>query len=583
MIRRVPLTTYTLPLRPPRQWLPENFDASNATQVQEILLRLGSEVPDDFRSAHRWFGLFQEASSAISELHTRLELALHTDTSDKQAQLNLRLFDENTLSQMLRIRGQLMDIYMSSPWKGAMHADDKGRIAADFKNRRRFARADLIEDQIAENQLVRDYRTFMNDAQTEFQGRNTPVSVVIGRLSDPEAAVRKAAFLSYWDFIERSEEKLQSLFDSLISNRHSQALKCAETSFVPLAFAELGRLDYGPKECSDFRFSLKKTAVPCLERLKKHQLQALGTVSLHPWDAGSWPGLAPHSPPSQGRLSEVLRGFGRISSSIHPAFGKLFQEMLENGLIDVSPRMRKSPGAFCVTFQESRMPFLFGNFSGSFKDAFTLVHEFGHAIHGYATGTISNVLLRLPGLEFCEVASMGLEMLALAHLKEWWPEPEEQARAVAFQLYSNLQFWPFMAMIDEFQHNVYARPQMSASERNQTWVELSRAFRPQIDWSGYERYEKFGWFSRPHVFTSPFYYIDYGIAQLGSLQLWGQTRRDPQGAVINYIKGLSLGAQRSLPELFEAMGLKLDFSTGVLTDLVNELENEILSALQANS
>ena len=152
------MSTYTLPPRPRRLHLSEDFDASRPDHVQDVLLRLASETPVDFRSAHAWFALFQEASSAISELHTRLELALHLNTADKETERKLRLFDETILSQMLKIRGELMDIYLASPWKYAMHPDDHGRVAADFRSRRRFASAEIIELQLAENQLVRDYR-----------------------------------------------------------------------------------------------------------------------------------------------------------------------------------------------------------------------------------------------------------------------------------------------------------------------------------------------------------------------------------------------------------------------------------------
>ncbi|MCA2959145.1 MAG: hypothetical protein IOD12_02765 [Silvanigrellales bacterium] len=573
------MPSFTLPARPPRRFLREDFDASNAVHVQEVLLRLADETPGDFRSAHAWFALFQEASSAISELHTHLELSLHLNSADKETERRLKLFDENILSQMLKIRGHLMDVYLASPWKFAMHPDDRGRVALDFRSRRRFAAAEIIELQLAENQLVRDYRQFMNAAEARFQGRQTPVSVIIGRMNDTDSASRKEAFLAYWGFVEEQEDTLQDLFQKLLENRNAQASALKIESFVPFAFAELGRLDYGPRECAQFRESIERTVVPVASRLGMRQAEALRTSTVKPWDAQAWPGLAPATPPANGSLTEILLGMKRISSNIHPAFGSLFATMLESGLVDVAPRARKSPGAFCVTFQESRMPFIFGNFAGTFKDAMTLVHEFGHAIHGYATSTIPNVLLRHPGLEFCEVASMGLEMLAARHFNEWWPHPAEAKRALGFQLFAALQFWPFMAMIDGFQHAVYADPGSTPESRNRIWLELSRRYKPHVDWTGYERFEELGWFSRPHLFTSPFYYIDYGIAQLGAIQLWSRAQHDYSQAITDYITGVSLGAQRSLPELFAASELRLEFSDSLLSELVTQLEDEILSCL----
>jgi|GEM_PF-618012 len=571
--------SYTLPERPRRAFLREDFDASDAGHVQEVLLRLAGNHPSDFRSAYEWYALFQEASSAISELHTRLELGLHLDAGDKETERRLRHFDESILAQMLKVRGALMDVYLASPWKFAMHGDDRGRIRADFESRRRYAKPEIIELQIAENQLVRDYRAFMNEAQATFAHRTTPLSVVIGKLADNDGEIRKEAFLCYWGFVERNESTLQAMFDKLLANRNAQAHALNIGSFVPFAFAELGRLDYGPAECAQFCDSVASTVVPVATRLATKQAAALSSKSVKPWDAQAWPGLAPTNAPAGGNLVDIMRGFGRVLGRIHPAFAGLLETLQAHGLIDVAPRARKSPGAFCVTFQESRMPFVFGNFAGTFKDALTLVHEFGHAIHGYATSTIPNVLLRHPGLEFCEVASMGLEMLAAPHFDEWWSNDDEARRALGFQLFSALQFWPFMAMIDGFQHAVYAEKNSTATSRNALWIEQSRRFKPHIDWTGYERFEALGWFSRPHVYTSPFYYIDYGIAQLGAMQLWRRSKVDYEGAVQDYLAGLSLGAQRSLPELFAATGLELDFSTRILADVVATLEREIEACL----
>ena len=571
---------FNLPPKAPRYFLQATFDASNPTHVQEVLLNLSKNSPASFRAAHQWYGLFQEASAAISEVHTQLELAVQLDTGDREAEEKLRLFDEHILSQMLLIRGELMDIYLSSPWKHAMHPDDRERIRQDFNFRRKFANPAISELQIAENQHVRDYRAFINNKETEFGGRNTALSVIIGKLADNNAETRKQAFLAYWGFIHSQETKLQALFQNLLQNRIQQAELLGIESYVPLAFAELGRIDYGTAECEQFRKSIATAVVPAITELSRHQIKNLGTQKLMPWDSNAWPQLMPHQNPAGGNLEKLLTGMHEIAQKIHPSFGELFQDMRARGLIDIGPRHRKSPGAFCVTFQESRMPFIFGNFAGNFRDAMTLVHEFGHSIHGYATSSISNVLLRHPGLEFCEVASMGLEMLAAKHFLAWWPNPKEARKAWAFQVFNALQFWPFMAMIDGWQHAVYSQKLTGAADRNAAWLQLSRTYKPHVDWTGYEHFEPLGWFSRPHVFTSPFYYIDYGIAQLGAVQLWQQSKHNETQAVNNYIKGLALGAQRSLPELFEAAGLKLDFSAQWLQTLVEQLTEEVRAVLE---
>lgn len=175
-------------------------------------------------------------------------------------------------------------------------------------------------------------------------------------------------------------------------------------------------------------------------------------------------------------------------------------------------------------------------------------------------------------MDFCELMSTGMEVLAYPHLKHWWENPTDARKAQASHLFGMLNFWPFMAMIDEWQHVIYTHPNATSHKfRNSLWKSLSQKYRPHLDWSECEEFEELGWFARPHIFTSPFYYIDYGIAQLGALQLWKMQRDDPTKAVNCYLKGLSLGAQRSLPELFEATQLKFDFSEKLISSLAKEI------------
>ena len=205
----MPAPEFQLPPRPARHFLAESFDATSPHDVAEVLLRLSRHIPDDFRTAHEWFSLFQEASAAISETHTFLELQSQRDNLNKTVESKLRYFEENVLSQLLLARQGLMDIYLNSPWRFSMHADDRGRIAMDFRQRRKYASPKLTELQIAENQLVRDYRNFVNNAETRYAGRSTPLSVIIGKMNDNKGETRKQAFLAYWEYVHKNEHILQ--------------------------------------------------------------------------------------------------------------------------------------------------------------------------------------------------------------------------------------------------------------------------------------------------------------------------------------------------------------------------------------
>lgn len=561
----------TLPPLRRRLHLPVDFDAENPPSVETLLCCLTESPPHDFTSAQNWFGLFNEASVAITDTHARLEIAVHRNMNDRDAESRLKRFDAEVLGRLLRKRAQLMEIYLSSPWTAAMHSFDGGRIARDFRFRSHYATPQLAELQIEENELIRRYRRFMAEGRTIFDGQETQVSIVVGCLNDPRSSVRKQAFLAYWGFLYENEEKLQNLFDDLFTNRMEQTRRSGAANFIDVAFSELGRTDYGPKECLEFATSIEQTVVPLLRDLSKRQCKTLQTPTLRPWDAHIWPELVPTHNPAGGQLEALIAALGRILQQMHPAYANLFEQMQANGLIDIHPFRGKSPGAFCVTLQEAGLPYVFGNFSGNFKDAFTLIHEFGHALHGHASSFIPNALLRTPGLEFCEVASIGLELMASTHFSELWFDPRDQIRAQGLQLFNTLAFWPFMAMIDMWQHTVYSQSQSSPTQRNQIWRDLAQRFRPHIDWTGFEHFEGLGWLSRPHVFTTPFYYIDYGIGQLGATQLYKSYKENPKETLQRYNEALARGGQIGLPKLFSQAGLDLDFSCGLLTRVVDTL------------
>jgi oligoendopeptidase F len=560
---------------PTRRYLRADFDPENGSHVSHALARLRSEPPFDFASAKIWYETFSELSDATNEIQTRLDLEMSLNTGSKEITDRISRFENDVLIQLMNARAQLMDIYLQSPWRASMHADDRDKIARELQQRRKYTSPKLAQLQIEENSLIRDFKSFSAQATCSFFGRNTSLGVVIGKLNDPRPEIRKEAFLAHWSKIRSSREWLENLFTRLLKNRIEQAGVAGANSYTNLCFSDLGRFDYSAQDCKTFRDSIHQTIVPLVSELQSMQLQSLGSSTLRPWDANVWPKFLPSENPCQGDLDAMLDAGGRIIAKIHPGFGRFFETLLEKRYIDIHPRNMKAPGAFCVVLPESRTPFVFGNFAGHFRDAFTLLHEFGHALHGSATLQIDNPLLRHPGLEYCEVASMGLEFLAQPFLNEFWPRAGDADKAWALHCFNALQFWPFMALLDEWQHTVYDEKLLDAADRSALWRQLSRKYRPNIDWSEMEDFEELGWLSRPHPVTSPFYYIDYGIAQMGGVQLWLNSRKNYPHAVESYIRGLSLGSQRTLPELFSATSLNFDFSKSWVEQLGRVLFEEI--------
>lgn len=564
------------PARLKRQYLPEKFDASQKKWVMSILNELIENIPQNFASASRWFGLFHEFSCAISEEHTRLELALNLE-NNKSNETKLEEFERDILTELLNNREQMMDIYLNNPFKTSMHSYDGGKLEREIRAKKKYAHPSLSSLQMEENKMIREYKKFTQFARVPYEGENVSLSVLIGKMHHSEENVRKSSFYAYWNFVKEQIKEFEGYFQQLYENRRKQALVVGCSNYANLAFADLGRMDYGLNDCATFRQSILQSVVPVVTKLSEKQKENYAQKTIEPWNASHWPNFSPQSAPCGGNFEKLVVEIEKIVEKVHPMFGELFAEMRKQKLMDLIPKKGKSSGAFSVTLAESKTPFLFGNFSANYRDIFTLLHEFGHCLHGSAVSQINNILLRHPGFEFCELASMGMELLARKFVPQLWVNPSEGKKALQFDMFQKLQFWPFMAMMDQWQHTIYAEEKyINPLERNRFWKDVSQQYKPHVDWSCCPEFEEYGWVARHHVFTSPFYFIDYGIAQMGALSLWLASKENYAQAIEKYIEGLSLGAQLSLPDLFKKIGAPFDFSNQILEKFCREMLKEII-------
>jgi oligoendopeptidase F len=251
--------------------------------------------------------------------------------------------------------------------------------------------------------------------------------------------------------------------------------------------------------------------------------------------------------------------------------------MRRRGLLDLDSRKGKAPGGYQSTLDEVRLPFIFMNAAGTNRDVFTLLHEGGHAFHAFASRNEPLLAYRGAPMEFSEVASMSMELFGLKHLDVFYPDAAEFRRARRRHFEDIVQIFPWIATIDAFQHWIYLNPEHGAAQREEKWLELEERFSPGLDWTGLEEEHRAIWQRQLHLFEVPFYYIEYGIAQMGALQLWRQFRDRPRETLENYRQGLRLGGSRPLPKLFEGAGINFDFSAQTLKPImaaVAEVLNE---------
>jgi len=341
------------------------------------------------------------------------------------------------------------------------------------------------------------------------------------------------------------------------------------------------RLDYTPADCRQFQDAIDEIAVPAARRMYERRRDRLGLDRLRPWDLDQdifplqLPSLAPY-----GDVDDLQRKVGNIFQRLDPQLGKYFETMRSEGLLDLENRKGKAPGGYCTNFPVAQRPFIFMNAVGLASDVRTIIHEAGHAFHNFERFELPFAQQRVPGLEFAEVASMAMELLAAPYLSggDQALYSEEDARRFRIAHLENiLAFWPYMAVVDAFQHWVYANHQSTSDPAScdQKWLELWERYLPGVDWGGLDEEAKTGWHRKIHISIVPLYYVEYGLAQLGAVQIWRNALDDPEAALKSYRDALALGGTRTLPELYKAAGAKFAFDVNTLADAVTLVEDTI--------
>ena len=339
------------------------------------------------------------------------------------------------------------------------------------------------------------------------------------------------------------------------------------------------RFDYTPENCKTFHRAIEKVVVPAAARILERRRQKLGLDKLRPWDAevdtSGRPALKPFA-----TTPEFTAGVERILTKVDAGLGDHFKLMVKENLLDLENRKNKAPGGYCTGFEAARRPFIFMNSVGIHQDVMTLVHESGHACHSFESYVLPYFQQRAVNLEFAEVASMGMELLAAPYFERaqgGFYSAEDAKRVMVDNLEKNVLFWPYMAVVDGFQHWVYENAGKAKDPANcdKAWTELWQRFMPVTDWTGFDAALETGWHRKLHIYEVPFYYVEYGLAQLGATQVWANALKDQASAVAAYKRSLALGGTKSLPELYAAAGARFAFDAGTLGTIIELIESKI--------
>jgi len=374
-------------------------------------------------------------------------------------------------------------------------------------------------------------------------------------------------------------QAIDDLWTRYMTVRRQIAANAGLPDYRLYMWRKLLRFDYTPQDCMRFHQAIEDVVVPAALRTYEKRRLRLGVAVLRPWDLDVDPfGRAPLQP--YRSISELEERTSTIFHKVDPQLGEYFEIMRRESLLDLDNRKGKAPGGYCTDFPVSQRPFIFANSVGIHDDIQTMLHEGGHAFHVFETASLPHSWhVQIP-MEFLEVASMAMELLAAPYLMQdegGFYSPQDAARARIEHLERSLLFWPYMAVVDAFQHWVYQNHQLASDPKNcdAQWAELWRRFMPGVDWSGLDAELVTGWQRKQHIHSDPFYYIEYGLAQLGACQIWQNALADQAQAVAAYRRGLSLGDTVTLPELYTAAGARFAFDAGTLQEAVSLIESVV--------
>lgn len=444
-----------------------------------------------------------------------------------------------------------------------------------MKNDVEIFRKENIPLSVEQTKLVTEAQTINGAMSVEYEGEEYTIPEMRVFLESNERSVREGAWKAVADRRLEDEGRLSEIFDQLIVIRNEMAINAGFETYTDYMFRAMERFDYTKDDCLEFHDAIEAVCVPLMREINSRRVKSLSLGSLRPWDVNEKTGVGPDL---EGRaplkpfadVNEMVSKLSRLFHRMSTDLGEKFDMLVEMDTLDLDTRKGKAPGGYQYYLQKSRVPFIFMNAAGLQGDLETMIHEAGHAFHSIYCGHLELIGERSYPIEFAEVASMSMELMTQNEWGEFYND-EEANRARIGHLEGIIFLLPWIATIDSFQHWIYSNPGHTRDERKTVWNSIRDRFGSNMEWGDYQGHRDTSWQQQGHLFGVPFYYVEYGIAQLGALQLWRTQRKDSAKALSDYSNAMALGNTKTLPELFSAADIELGFGEEHLGSLISEV------------
>lgn len=561
--------------RKPRHFVPEQFVPDKWETIEPYLKKLLETQITDAESLRNWLKDRSELEAIISENVAWRYIRMTCDTTIQEYQEAYTYFVTEIQPKIAPYAHKLNEKVIQCPFR---HQIDDPAFAILFKN------------------IEKDFEIFREEnipLNTQIQNKSKEYGAITGAMTvtidEQEMTLQQAAtILESTDRTKREQaynliaqrrysdkEKLDALFDELITLRDQVARNADFENFRDYMFTALGRFDYTPQDCFDFHESVKSEVVPILNKLARQRKETLGVNQLKPWDKAVDPtGKAPLVPFSDANdlVNKTIDCFDRLN----PFLGDCLRIMKEIGHLDLNSKKGKAPGGYNYPLSELGIPFIFMNATSTLRDMVTLLHEGGHAVHSIVTKDLELVDFKHTPSEVAELASMSMELITMDHWDVFFTKEEDLKRAKREHLEQIIQTLPWVATIDKFQHWIYENPKHTSAQRKEIWNGIFTEFTDQItDWEGQRLFRDFLWQKQLHLYEVPFYYIEYGFAQLGAIAVWKNYKENPGKGLEGYLSALKLGHTRSIPEIYKAANIEFNFSRKYISALIALVSAEL--------
>jgi len=549
-------------------------------EIEHYFKELLERNIDSVEELKKWLKNRSELSAVLEEEFAWRYIRMNVDTQDEKLQKAFQFFVQEINPKLAPYENKLNQKLYDSPYTKNLTGDDFKILLRSIKTQIELFREENISLFTQLEEKSQEYGALSAKMTVDYQGNEYTLQQASKFLKSTDRSIRAEIFKLIQERRLKDVSELNQLYDDLIEVRQKVAENANFGNYRDYMFKSMGRFDYSPQDCFDFHDSIKTTVVPLLSEVAERRQQLLNVDQLKPWDLSvDISGKEPLKPFETGE--ELIEKSIQCFNKIDPFFGSCLEEMRAKKHLDLESKKGKAPGGFNYPLYESGYPFIYMNAVGSMRDVTTMVHEGGHAIHSILSHELELVEFKSLTSEIAELASMSMELISMDHWDTFFKTEEDLKRAKRDQLLDILGTLPWVATIDKFQHWVYMNKNHTVEERYAYWLKITDEFSSnKVDWTDFETAKKNQWQRQLHLYEVPFYYIEYGMAQLGAIAIWRNYRKDPKQTIENYKKALSLGYTKSIPEVYRAAGIEFNFSNEYVAELANFIHQEILKTFE---